>query len=101
MGAMPTPRQRDAQRRIHELLAELVDIIGPSGDGQADYEPGDEPTGNPTLWEYVVVCCWVDDNTKDFVTAIPAAGMLTHHATGLLQAALALDTDPIADDGTR
>jgi hypothetical protein len=85
-----TPRQEGAQQRIHELLAELGEIIGPSGDGQAEYEPGDEPSGNPTLWEYVVVCCWVDDDRKDFVTMVPAAGMLDHHAVGLLRAALAL-----------
>jgi hypothetical protein len=84
-----TPRQEDAQRRVHELLAELGEIIGPRADGQAVYEPGDEPSGKPTLWEYVVVCCWVDDDRKDFVTVVPAAGMLNHHAVGLLRAALA------------
>jgi hypothetical protein len=86
----PTPRQEDAQQRIHELLADLVEIIGPRGDGQAEFEPGDEPSGKPTLWEYVVVGCWVDDDRNEFVTVVPAAGMLTHHAVGLLRAALAL-----------
>lgn len=84
-----TPRQEAAQQRIHELLAELVEIIGPNNDGQADYEPGEAPSGKPTLWEFVVTCCWVDDDRKDFVTVLPAAGMLTHHAVGLLRAALA------------
>jgi hypothetical protein len=86
---MPTPRQEDAQQRIHELLAELVEIIGPSSDDQVEYEPGDEPSGKPTLWEYVAVCCWVDDDRQDWVTVVPAAGMLNHHAVGLLRAGLA------------
>ena len=86
--SFPTPRQEHAQQRIHELLAELVEIIGPNSDGQADHEPGDEPTGKPTLWEYIVVCCWVDDDRQDWVTVIPAAGMLTHHTIGLLRAGL-------------
>lgn len=89
MSATPTPRQEDAQRRIHELLAELVEIIGPNDDGHAEYEPGDEPSGTPTMWEYAVVCCWVDDDGKDYVTVVPAAGMLNHHTVGLLRAALA------------
>jgi hypothetical protein len=85
-----TPRQEMAQQRVHELLTELGEVFGPTDDGQAVYEPGDGPTGNPTLWEYVVVCCWVDDDGKDFVTVVPAAGMLTHHAVGLLRAALTI-----------
>lgn len=89
MPLAPTPRQEAAQQRIHELLAELVEIIGPNGDGQADYEPGDGPTGTPTLWEYALVCCWIDDDRKDYVTVIPAAGMLNHHTVGLLRAGLA------------
>jgi hypothetical protein len=83
-----TPRQRDAQQRIHELLAELAELIGPHNDGQTDYDPGDGPAGTPTLWEYVVACCWLDDDQQDWVTVVPAAGMLTHHTAGLLRAAL-------------
>lgn len=84
-----TPRQEDAQRRIHELLAELTEIIGPNGDGLAEYEPGEGPSGKPTLWEYAIACCWVDDDRKSFITVVPYAGMLTHHTVGLLnQAAL-------------
>lgn len=92
-----TPRQENAQQRIHELLTELVEVIGPAGDGLAEYEPGDEPSGKPTLWEWVVVGCWVDDDRKDFVTVVPAAGMLSHHAVGLLRAAL--EVDAIGDLG--
>jgi hypothetical protein len=84
-----TSRQEEAQQRIHELLAELGEIIGPSSDGQAEFEPGDEPSGKPILWEWCVVGCWVDDDRKDFVTVVPAAGMLNHHAVGLLRAGLA------------
>ena len=99
MGATPTPRQEGAQGRIHELLAELCEVIGPHGDGQADYEPGDAPVGTPTLWEWCVVACWVDDDRADFVTVTPAAGMLTHHTLGLLRAALAYGDYDVA--GTR
>ncbi|MGH9210762.1 MAG: hypothetical protein ACRD2C_08775 [Acidimicrobiales bacterium] len=92
-----TPRQEDAQQRVHELLAELVAVIGPASDGSVDFEPGEAPCGAPTLWEWVLACCWVDDDRKEFVTVVPAAGMLTHHAVGLLRAALALgDYDPAA-----
>lgn len=83
-----TPRQEAAQQRVHELLAELVEIIGPNGDGQADWEPGCEPTGKPTLWEFVVAC-WIDDARKDYITVLPAAGMLNHHTVGLIRAGLA------------
>lgn len=80
-----TDDQKFAQLRIHELLAELVDIIGPRGEGAADYDPGDEPAGDLTLAEYVVVCCWVDEKGEDFPIAVPgAAGMLPHHVGGLL-----------------
>lgn len=96
-SATPTPRQEHAQWRIHELLAELAEIIGPHNDGQIDYEPDDAPTGTPTLWEYVVAACWIDDDRKDFITVIPAAGMLNHHTVGLLRAALAYgDYEPTA-----
>ena len=86
----PTPRHAHAQRRIHELLAELADIIGPGGDDLTD--PEDRPSGRPTLWEWVTVCCWVDDDRQDWMTVIPAAGMLTHHVVGLLRAGLAHGT---------
>ena len=94
--SFPTARQEHAQQRIHELLAELAEIIGPSCDGQAGYEPADAPARKATLWEYVVVCCWVDDDRQDWVTVIPAAGMLTHHTVGLLRAGLVhADFEPI------
>jgi hypothetical protein len=99
----PTPGQEDAQGRIHELLAELADLIGPNADGQADYDPGTGPVGKPTLWEHVVVCCWVDDDRQDWVTVIPAAGMLNHHTVGLLRAGLAYGDryDAVGDEGSR
>lgn len=83
----PTPRQGDAQARLFELLEELADIIGPAAGG-GEFGPGDGPTGAPTLWEFVVVACWVDDDRQDWLTVTPAAGMLTHHVGGLLQAGL-------------
>ena len=87
-----------AQQRLHKVLAELRDVIGP---GPAD-PAGDGPSGKPTLWEYVVVCCWLDDDRQDWVTLVPAAGMLTHHVSGLLRAGLAYgDYDPVDDQGDR
>ncbi len=80
-----TERER-AQRRIDELLSELVDAIGPA----AECEPGDEPSGTPILVEYVVVACWVDEASESFTTVTPAAGMIHHHTLGLLADALGL-----------
>lgn len=88
MGQALTPRQVDAQQRVHELLTELVEIIGPSDDGQAEYERGEEPSGKPTLWEHVTVCHWVDEDRNDFYTVLPGAAMPMHHTVGLLHAGL-------------
>jgi hypothetical protein len=84
-----TPRQEEAQARVHKLLAGLVDVVGPLADGQTDFAPGEGPVGSLTLWEFAVVGCWVDDDGKEFVSVLPAAGMLNHHTVGLLHAALA------------
>lgn len=83
-----TPRE-EAQQRIHELVAELAEIVGPNEDGQAEWEPGEEPSGTLTLWDWVVVGCWVDDNRKSWLSVTPAAGMIHHHTIGLLHDALA------------
>lgn len=79
----PAPAQKAAQERIHALLTELAEIVGPNGWDLADSD--DRPTGKPTLWEWVTVCNWVDDEQQDWVTIIPASGMLTSHITGLLR----------------
>lgn len=84
-----TPRQEDAQRRIHALLTELAEIIGPDDDGQADWEPGEAPQGTLTLWEWGICCYWVDGASRDFYTVLPASEMPQHHTVGLLRAALA------------
>lgn len=81
----PSPRQEAAQQRIAELLAELAHIIGPDDTD----DPDDVAVaGKPTLWDFVVVASWVDDERQDWLTVTPAAGMLTHHTAGLLHAGL-------------
>ena len=97
--SLPTSRQSEAQARIHELLVELANIVGPDADVGPDVEPGERPTGTPTLWEYAVVCCWVDDARQDWVTVVPASGMLTHHIGGLLRAGLSQCEYEISGDG--
>lgn len=84
-----TPGQEAAQQRIHELLAELTEVIGPNYDGEGGYEPGEEPTGASVLSEYVVAAIWVDGDDDDFVTVLSSAGMKNHHTIGLLRVALA------------
>lgn len=72
----------DPQHRLHELLLELSDIIGP----QAFYP---EHVNTPAmLSEWVSVLLWVDQNGAPFITQIGSRNLLEHHAVGLLHSAL-------------
>jgi len=86
----PTPEQEQAQNRIHDLLAGLVDLIGPNLGGQADAEvdPEDMPQGAVFLGEWVAVLHWVDETGQSFTTRIESANLLAHHRVGLLHEGL-------------
>lgn len=86
----PTPEQRKAQNRIHDLLTELADIVGPSFDGQAeeDLDPDEMPQGAVFLGEWVMVMSWMDETGSSFTTRIESANLLMHHRKGLLHEGL-------------
>lgn len=83
-----TPAQIQARDRIHDLLAELADLIGPAFDGEGDMEPGEEPTGAVFLSEWVLVSSWVDQEGEGFMTRITSANLPGHHQVGLLHEGL-------------
>lgn len=82
----PTERQEWAQNRIHDLLAELAELIGPAGDGQAeeDLDPDEMPQGAVLLPEWVTVMSWVDETGAGFTTRTMSPGLASHHLSGLL-----------------
>jgi hypothetical protein len=87
----PTKRQQQAQERIHALLAELSELVGPNADGQAALEfddPDDMPQGSVVLTEWVVVASWMDETGEHFVTRFPSHNLPPHHVSGLLHEGL-------------
>lgn len=86
----PTPAQETAQHRIHELLSELADQVGPWGDGAAEdeLEPEDQPQGQVFLSEWAAVLYWVDQEGDGFSTRITSANLPAHHRAGLLHEGL-------------
>lgn len=85
-----TPEQSTARDRIHDLLVELGDLVGPAFGGQAAEELGaDEmPQGQVFLGEWVAVLSWVDEDGEGFLTRIGSANLLGHHRAGLLHEGL-------------
>lgn len=86
----PTPDQAVARDRIHDLLAELADLIGPRWDGQTDddLEPEDQPVGQAFISEWVLIAAWVDEDGNGYTTRVGSANLLTHHRVGLLHEGL-------------
>lgn len=88
----PTPDQERAQNRIHDLLAELVDLIGPRLDGDPEGEAidnlADLPQGAVFLSEWALVAAWVDEEGHTFTTRWGAPNMPLHHLVGLLHEGL-------------
>lgn len=84
----PTPEQERAQNRVHDLLAELVDVIGPRFDGQAELDVDDMPQGSVFLGEWVFVGSWIDETGAGFTTRIESPNLLPHHRVGLLHEGL-------------
>ncbi len=80
-----TAAQHGAQDRIHNLLTELADLIGPRFD---DDDKG-FPVEHAALAEWVIVAAWTDlDSGDSFTTRIGSPQLAEHHRTGLLHVAL-------------
>lgn len=89
MSSGLTPAQQAGRDRIHDLLAELADLVGPSLDGQVDDDPDiDAPSGQVFLSEWVSVMSWTDEDGESYLTRISSANLLDHHRTGLLHEGL-------------
>lgn len=84
----PTPEQQAAQNRIHDLLAELADLIGPKFDDESGLDPDELPEGSVFLGEWVAVLSWIDETGDSFTTRITSANLLQHHRVGLLHEGL-------------
>lgn len=81
-----TPAQREAQERIHVLLNELAEAIGPSG---WEDEPGTPPGANVLLSEWVIVANWLDaSDDAGYLTRFGSANLQTAHRVGLLHEGL-------------
>lgn len=88
----PTVEQEKAQNRIHDLLSELVDLIGPRLDGDPDNEAidslADLPQGAVFLNEWALVAAWMDEDGHTFTTRWGSVRMPFHHLVGLLHEGL-------------
>jgi hypothetical protein len=83
-------QQAAAQNRIHDLLTELADIVGPNFDGAAaeELDVDEQPEGSVFLGEWVMVMSWMDEAGESFMTRIGSANLLSHHRVGLLHEGL-------------
>lgn len=85
-----TPEQREGQNRLHDLFAELTELIGPSfgGKAQEELDPDEMPEGAVFLSEWVCVLYWLDETAAGFTTRIASSNLPLHHRIGLLHEAL-------------
>lgn len=85
-----TPEQVVARDRVHDLLNELADLVGPAFSGQAANDLDDDqlPVGQVFLGEWVAVMSWVDEDGDGFLTRIGSSNLLNHHRVGLLHEGL-------------
>lgn len=81
-----TPAQKEAQNRVHDLLAELAEVIGPDFDGEHGLD--EPPYGSTFLSEWILVLAWVDEAGSGFTTRIGSPNLLHHHQVGLLHEGL-------------
>ncbi len=81
-----TPEQRQAQQRIHDLLGELRDAVGPAGWG----EDGGAPEGaNVLLSEWVIMANWLDvESGEGYLTRFTSSNLQAAHRVGLLHEGL-------------
>jgi len=83
MAEQLSPAQVVAQERIHNLLGELADAIGPaSWPGEED---GVAEGANVLLSEWVIVAQWMDAaDGAGYTTRIGSHRLQTAHRVGLL-----------------
>ncbi len=82
-----TPEQVAAQQRIHELLSELAEAVGPSGWPEED--EGAPEGATMLLSEWVIMANWLNaDDGKGFLTRFNSANLQTAHRVGLLHEGL-------------
>lgn len=80
---------RAALERVHDLLAELADLIGPAYGATLDeIDVDDLPTGSVFLGEWAAVLSWVDETGEAFLTRISSVNLLGHHRDGLFHQGL-------------
>lgn len=86
MAERVTPEQREAQDRIHALLTELADAVGPAG---WDGEGGAVTGSNVLLSEWVIMANWLNaDDGEGYITRFASARLQSAHRVGLLHEGL-------------
>ena len=84
-----SPEQKAAQTRIHDLLGELVDLVGPAAWHDDPDEPGPPAGANVLLSEWVIVANWIDIEQGDgYLTRFGSAKLQSAHRVGLLHEGL-------------
>lgn len=87
MAKQLSPVQIAAQERIHNLLAELAEAIGPTS--WCDEENGAPEGANVLLSEWVIVAQWMDaGDGAGYTTRIGSHRLQTAHRVGLLHEGL-------------
>lgn len=88
-----TEEQKEARQKVHVLLSELADLIGPAGmmdiEDFGDNEEVEPPPTGVFLNEWVLVINWTSvDDGESYITRLGSENMPIHHRTGLLYEAL-------------
>lgn len=82
-----TEEQKAARDRVHALLSELSEYIGPSAPWPEDTERADPGTWQISEW--VIVANWTRmEDGDNFLTRFGSENLLAHHRTGLLYVGL-------------
>ena len=73
-----SPDAVDARDRVHDLLVELAELIGPAAASER------------AVWleEWTLVAAWVDERGTSHLTRLMSAHLAPHRRSGLLHAGL-------------
>jgi hypothetical protein len=83
------PEQAVAQQRIHDLLGELADLVGPAAWHDDPDEPGPPAGTRMVISEWVIVANWMDIETGDgYLTRFGSHRLQSAHRVGLLHEGL-------------